>query len=88
MLLGLLLRVARTVADLHAVHQHRTVEHRVVRSRLLVEARAERDLVAVLLTPLDQAALEVVLRFGELLEVEQSEVDAVDQQPSIRAARC
>ena len=81
MLLGLLLRIAGPVADLHAVDQHRGVENRMVRRILLVVTGAESDLVTVFLTPLDQPALEVGLRFGQLVKTQVSEINPVDEQP-------
>ena len=52
----------------------------MVRGVLLVVLRAENHLMAVLLTPLDQAALEIRLRLGEILEVQVAEIDPPDQQ--------
>ena len=79
-LLGLFFRVPGAVSHLHIVDQHRTAEYRVIRRILLVVLRAELDPVAVLLAPLDQTALKIGFRLGELLQVQKTEVDIVYQQ--------
>ena len=53
----------------------------MIRGVALAVFRAEFDGVAVLLAPLDQPALEVGLRFGQLFEVLVVVEDVVDQQP-------
>ena len=53
----------------------------MVRSVFLVVLRAELDLVAVLLAPLDQAALEIALRLGQFFQIQETEINVIDQQP-------
>ena len=42
--------------------------------------RVENHLVAIFLPPLDQAALEIGLRFGQIVEIQVTGIDAANQK--------
>ena len=53
----------------------------MVRRRILLPGRTETDRVVVFLAPLDQPALEIVLRLGQFFERQVFAEEAVDEQP-------
>ena len=59
----------------------------MVRRRILLPGRTETDRVVVFLAPLDQPALEIVLRLGQFFERQVFAEEAVDEQPVDEIAR-